>query len=185
MQPMNFKTPARLALRWPLTLVVLMLAAWRLAEFFFPEHIPANFTPLLAIALFAGSTFPRRGAAYAVPLAAMVLSDLVIGFSSLSPLVYALIAASTWLGAHALSGRAGCTRVLLVAAGSATGFFLITNLAVWAFFDLYPHSPAGLLAAYVAAVPFYLQGTLASTVFFSVTLFALRAGLGSPSVTPS
>lgn len=160
-----------------LAMVVVALVAWRLAEYFFPQRIPANFTPMLAIALFAGSTLCNRFLAHSVPLAAMVISDMVIGFSILSLLVYALIAASTWLGAQALSVHAGFNRVMVTAFASATGFFIVTNFAVWFFFDLYPHTGAGLLATYVAAIPFYLHGTLAGTIFFASTLFVLRAGL--------
>ncbi|MCI0658612.1 MAG: hypothetical protein L0170_16285, partial [Acidobacteria bacterium] len=40
---------------------------------------PPNFTPVLAVALFGGATLPRR-AALAIPLLAMLLSDLALGY---------------------------------------------------------------------------------------------------------
>lgn len=177
MQTTHSRSPSWSASAVALAPIVLVLVGWRLVEFFSPQSIPANFTPMLAMALFAGACFTNRAAAFGVPLAAMVLSDLVIGFSSLSVLVYALIAAAVWLGAHTLAARPGWLRIVLVAVGGATGFFIVTNFAVWLFFDLYPHTVSGLLAAYVAAIPFYTHGTLAGTVIFSLALFALYAGL--------
>src|SRR5437588_11039908 len=42
-----------------------------------------NFMPVAATALFAGRTFNSRGLALLVPLAAMLFSDIIIGFDSL------------------------------------------------------------------------------------------------------
>jgi hypothetical protein len=39
---------------------------------------PWNFTPVGALCLFGGACFARRWAAFAVPLAALLLSDLVL-----------------------------------------------------------------------------------------------------------
>src|SRR5688572_29437547 len=49
---------------------------------------PANFTPVAALALFAGAYLPRT-MAFFIPLAAMLLSDIVIGFHSTLLFVYA------------------------------------------------------------------------------------------------
>jgi hypothetical protein len=39
----------------------------------------SNFSPVAAAALFAGATFSRRALAVAVPLAAMLVSDAILG----------------------------------------------------------------------------------------------------------
>src|SRR4051812_23161113 len=62
---------------------------------------PANFAPVAAVAIFGGAILPRKLAVW-VPLAAMVVSDLIIGLHSLILLTwgcYALIAlaSSYWL----------------------------------------------------------------------------------------
>src|SRR5207244_12303142 len=49
---------------------------------------PPNVTPVAAMALFAGAQFSHLAAACAVPLAAMVLSDMLLGFHSTMPFVY-------------------------------------------------------------------------------------------------
>ena len=49
-------------------------------------------------------------------------------------------------------------------------FFVLTNLAVWAFSGMYPRTPEGLVACYVAALPF-LQNSLAGDLTFALALF--------------
>jgi hypothetical protein len=67
------------------------------------------------------------------------------------------------------------TTVLRVGAGvlaSATSFFVLSNLMVWAGGQLYPHTLAGLGACYVAAIPFY-RNDLVSTGLVAGALFGL------------
>ena len=68
------------------------------------------------------------------------------------------------------------TTVLRVTAGvlaSATGFFLLSNFAVWAGGQVtYPHSLSGLTACYVAGLPFYMND-LVSTALTAGALFGL------------
>ena len=59
---------------------------------------PSNFTPIGALALFAGAQFDEKRWAFIVPLAAMFLSDLVIGFHSGMPVVYLAFAAIVCMG---------------------------------------------------------------------------------------
>jgi hypothetical protein len=49
-------------------------------------------------------------------------------------------------------------------------FFLLTNFAWWASYDLYPHTKEGLLLSYTAALPFF-RWTLLGDIFFSTALF--------------
>jgi hypothetical protein len=49
-------------------------------------------------------------------------------------------------------------------------FFIITNFAVWASGALYPRTAIGLLACFVAAIPFF-QNTLLGDAVYSVILF--------------
>ena len=51
-------------------------------------HLP-NFTPITAIALFGGLYFTNKSMAYLVPIFIMILSDLFLGFHSISIFVYA------------------------------------------------------------------------------------------------
>jgi hypothetical protein len=54
---------------------------------------------------------------------------------------------------------------------SSLVFYLSTNLAYWWLTADYPHTPAGLAACYVAALPFY-RWMPVGDVAWSVAIFA-------------
>lgn len=137
---------------------------------------PPNFTPLVAMALFGGAYFANKRAAFAVPLAAMLLSDVVLGlvlygsaaFSGI-PFVYASFAVIVGFGIL-LRRKRSLYRTTTAVVASALVFFIITNLGVWLRGHLYPRDMQGLVACYLAAVPF-LKNTLASAAAYSALLF--------------
>lgn len=133
---------------------------------------PWNFTPLGAIALFAGATFRSRLGALLIPLTAMLLSDAVIGFHSGMPVVYGTLALSACIGMTIR--RRSPLRIGAAAVASATLFYLTTNFWVWSAGHLYPHTIGGLIACYVAAIPFY-GNDLAAHLFYSAALFGTFA----------
>jgi len=127
---------------------------------------PPNVTPVAALALFGGAHFQDKRLAFGAPLLAMLLSDLVLGFHSLLPLVYVTFAATVLMGMF-LSQRRSLLAAAGAAAGASTLFFLVTNFGVWAGGTLYPMSISGLITCFVAAVPFYgysIAGDLAYTL---------------------
>ncbi len=130
---------------------------------------PPNATPIAAMALFGGAYLTDRRLAVLVPLAAMLLSDLVLGLHPLLPVVYGAFALTVLLGRW-LRGRITPPRVAAATLASAVLFFVVTNAAVWAWGGLYPKSPAGLAAAYVAAIPFF-RNTLVGDTVYTVVLF--------------
>ena len=83
-------------------------------------------------------------------------------------------AAVCLLSSSFLHGRSGALRVGVGAVASATGFFLISNAAVWLPGTMYPRTGAGLLACYAAGVPFY-RNDLVSTLLFSAVFFGAAA----------
>ena len=146
---------------------------------------PPNFSPVQAMALFAGAWFARRQLALLVPLLAMLLSDVLLGLlhggiyfdyfvSAGFWLVYLAMAACAALG-FALRGRASAPRVLGYALGSSLLFFVITNFGAWladiaSAAPIYAPTLSGLAAAYIAGIPF-LQNTIAGALLFSAMLF--------------
>ena len=130
---------------------------------------PPNFTPIGAMALFSGAYLGRRGLAFVAPLAALLLSDLVIGFYHGMVTVYATVALITVIGSVALS-RVSPIRVGAAALASSVLFFVITNFGMWLFSGFYPLTTAGLAACFVAAIPFF-QNTVAGDLFYSALLF--------------
>lgn len=134
---------------------------------------PWNFTPITAMALFSGAQFRTRWAAFAVPLMAMLLSDLVLGFYPSIFVTYLCFAGIVAIG-MTLRQSKSTGRVAATAAGSSILFFAVSNFGVWLFDGMYPHTAAGLSACFTAALPFY-QGTLLGDAFYTALLFgALR-----------
>ena len=156
---MNGNTPRLLAL----LSAIVAAAALRLAP-----H-PPNFTPIGAMALFSAAYLGRRPIAFAAPLGALLLSDLLLGFYHGIVTVYASVALIVVVGWLALS-RISPLRVGAAALASSVLFFAITNFGVWLFTGFYPLTWAGLSACYVASIPFF-QNTVAGDLFYSVLLF--------------
>ena len=143
---------------------ILVAAALRLVP-----H-PPNFTPIGAMALFSGAYLGRKGVvAFAAPLGALLLSDLVLGFYRGMPTVYfsvALVVIIGWLSLQRLSPL----RIGAAAVASSVLFFVITNFGMWLSSGFYPRTLAGLEACYVAAIPFF-QNTVAGDLFYATLLF--------------
>ena len=151
---------------------------------------PPNFTPIGAMALFSGAYLDRRGLAFVAPLAALLLSDLVLGFYPEAIFVYVSVALTVLIG-WVISKRKTVIGVGAAAIASSLLFFLMTNFGVWLLMDYYPKTFAGLGACYVAAIPF-LQNTVAGDLFYTALLFGgfrvaellvprLRAGEPQPA----
>ena len=130
---------------------------------------PPNFTPIGAMALFSGAYFGRKGLAFIAPLAAMLLSDAIIGFHSGMLFIYGGVALIVLLGQVALS-RVTLLRVGGAALASSVLFFVISNFGTWLLSGMYPLDASGLAACYVAAIPFF-QNTLAGDLFYCALLF--------------
>ena len=130
---------------------------------------PPNFSPIDAMALFSGAYLGRRAIAFVAPLAALLLSDLVLGFYHGVATVYATVALIVVIGWW-LSSRPTPLRIGAAAIASSVTFFVITNFGMWLFSGFYPVTFPGLVACYTAAIPFF-QNTVAGDLFYSVLLF--------------
>jgi uncharacterized membrane protein len=131
---------------------------------------PFNFTPLTAIALFGGVYFSKR-LAFVVPMAALLISDSILGFHSTMPWVYGSFLAAGLIG-YALRGRKSVLSVSAGTLASSILFFVVTNFGVWASGSMYMHSWAGLLECYTAAIPFF-RNSFAGDVVFVAAMFGL------------
>ena len=142
---------------------ILLAAALRLVP-----H-PPNFTPIGAMALFSGAYLGRRALAFVAPLAAMLLSDVVLGFYSGMWVNYLAVALVALLGVLLLQKRSPVRIGATTVVGSIV-FFLVSNFGTWALSGMYPHNAAGLAACYIAAIPFF-QNTLAGDLLYATLLF--------------
>jgi hypothetical protein len=172
--------------------LVALGVAWRLVIAFQVLPVPYNGVPLAAIALFAAARVPRKWA-LAVPVAILVLSDLVIDLYHGYPFYFAsrLTVYGTFLAIAAagllVPRKAGIPTRLLAAAGGATFFFLVSNFAVWLGGEGfgYPMTLGGLMTCYAAGLPFYKQNLLADLVgtvaLFGASGLAERSGEVEPA----
>lgn len=147
------------------TLMVLAAAFVRLIP-----H-PPNFAPIAAMALFGGAYFNKKSFAFAVPLAAMFLTDSIIGFHSGMWIVYLSFALIVVIGMLMLK-TVNIKNVVLASVTASISFFIITNFGVWAFGTMYPKNITGLIECYVAAIPF-IHNTLIGDLFFSGIMFGV------------
>ena len=148
-----------------MVIVLILLAA---ASRLLPH--PPNFAPVAAIGLFAGATLDRR-AAWLVPFAALVLSDVFLGFYRLDAMFFNYLgfAACLGIGALALKHQRGVVRVGAASLVSALAFFTLSNFGMWAS-GYYPRTLSGLSQCYTQALPFF-RNTLASDLLYSAALF--------------
>ncbi|MCS6977189.1 MAG: hypothetical protein NZM31_09315 [Gemmatales bacterium] len=146
-------------------LVVSSMIAVAVAARLLPH--PPNFAPIGAVALFAGAAFADRRLAFAVPLAAMILSDLFLHVHELLPVVYGSFALSVILGRFLRGRRRFLPTTAMTLLGSLQ-FFLITNFGCWLLY--YPHTWPGLTECYIAALPFFRNSVLGD-LFYVGLLF--------------
>lgn len=144
---------------------------------------PPNFSPIEAMALFAGAVFASRYVAVLVPLAAMLISDLVIGLHSGMWLVYGCMAVIALAGTQ-LAGRISALRVVGYGLGAAVFFYVVTNFAVWAGSGMYAPTVSGLVECYVAAIPFF-RNQIAGVLIYSAVLFGAHALLTRRAAQPA
>ena len=133
-------------------------------------HSWMNFTAVGGGLLYFGARRPLREAIW--PVVALMATDvyLTIAFyhfpwhTSAYLITWAWYAAVIVLGRIILKDRITVSRVIAAPVIASTSFFLISNYAVWIGSILYPHSLAGLVACYAAALPFYRNDVLSTTL---------------------
>ena len=148
-----------------LTLIAIVVAVslYRI----FPH--PHNITPVMALALFAGTYFEKKWMAFAVPLVSMFLADLFLGLHNTIIFVYGAMAIAVLIGFW-LQNRVSSLKVIGATISSSLIFFIISNIGVWLVSGYYSKSWAGLIECYTMALPF-LQRSMMGDLLFSGVLF--------------
>lgn len=134
---------------------------------------PWNFTPMMALGLYAGAKSTRFRTGVFVTMLALLLSDAVMGFYRGMWYVYAASLVPVLLGRF-ISRQDRWSAVVPAALLSSLSFFMITNFMVWATGHLYPHTASGLSACFVAGLPFY-RNQMLGDAFYTVALFGGHA----------
>lgn len=141
---------------------------------------PMQFTPVGAALLFFGAKMPRKQAW--IPVVLLAASDVV-----LTKFVYGYPFSGdhyvTWawyLGAIAigtlLRKNDGLVRVAGASLASSVSFFLVSNLAVFFAWTMYPKTWNGLALCYTAALPFF-RNTLISDMIFAIAFFSVPVAI--------
>lgn len=132
---------------------------------------PPNFTPILGMAVFSGAIISKRYIAYLVPLAAMLLSDLYLGFHASMPIIYFSLALCVLIGTI-IESRVSILNSFLSISLGVLLFFLITNFMVWYGSGMYELSISGLMTCYLMGLPF-LQNTFISSILYGMGAFLI------------
>jgi hypothetical protein len=137
---------------------------------------PLAFTPVAASLLYFGARMARK---YVwIPVALFAASDVI-----LTKVIYGYaLPADTYISwayylAIVLFGGVLMTnskawRVLVAALGASVFFFIISNFGVWAAWAMYPKTLGGLMAAYIAGVPFF-RNDVAGDLVFTALFFGI------------
>lgn len=148
-------------------------------------YYPWNFMPLMALCLYSGATVKNRFLAVATPLIAQFATDAGIlaftgkysnGFPNEIWAVYVSYILAVFLGAG-LWQRSWPLRAVDALGRGILGeviFFVVTNFAYFTVQTEHPHTAAGLITCYIAAIPFAGRAFL-STMFYSVLFFSPAA----------
>jgi len=134
-------------------------------------HWP-NFTPVAAIALFGGAMLNRKYLAFLIPLSALFLSDLILGFHSEMLAVYIAFSITVIIGLY-LKNKLNAGTIIAASLSSSIIFFLITNFASWLGSPFYTANFSGLLQAYIAGLAFFNDGSIGISMFLNEVLSGL------------
>lgn len=146
---------------------------------------PHNFSPMVGMALFAGATFTDKKLAFALPVFAMLLSDIMFEVFNIAPgfwgwgqvVGYGIFALIT-LFAFTLK-KVNVLNVITYSVASSIIFFVLSNLSFFLIdnqvYHTYTQDTAGFINCYIAALPFFKTSLVADLVYSGVLFGAFYA----------
>lgn len=139
-----------------------------LSQFLFNSHLP-GFTPVFGALLFCGARLRQRDAIW-FPVTVLAVADWILTTQVFHievkwghAITLVAFAAMAWIGGL-LRNHLTTSRFVGAAVISSTAYFLISNVGVWLAWEIYPHTREGIIACYVAALPYYRTSTLSTLV---------------------
>lgn len=144
-------------------------------------HLPPNVAAVTGVTIFAGFAIRNLWLALAVPVAAMALADVELGWYPDMVFTYVGMALGVLI-ARGLLRPLTAPRLLATTFLASLVFFLLSNLGVFVG-GYYGYSFDGFVACYVAALPFW-QNSLIADFTSTALVFAIYLALGRalPSV---
>jgi len=139
---------------------------------------PHNFSPMVGMAIFAGAILKDKRFAFILPLASMLLSDILFevfkvapGFWGWGQLVGYGIFALITIFAFSLK-KINVGNVILYSVASSVIFFILSNLSFFILdnpvYHTYPQTFNGLVDCYVKALPFFKTSLIADLVYSGI-----------------
>ena len=128
---------------------------------------PSNFTPILAVGVFAGFYFRNFILSLFIVIISMFIGDLVIGFHNTMIFTYSSLILAVAIGL--LIKKFNFKEIIFSGLSSSVVFFIVTNFGSWLTLEMYEKNFSGLLQSYFMAVPFF-HNTLISTLIYLIIL---------------
>lgn len=139
-------------------------------------HLPPNIAAVTGVTLLAGFALRNIWLALLVPIAAMSLADLVLGWYPGVVATYAGMAAGVFI-ARALLPKLTVLRLVGATFLASLAFFVLSNFGTWAE-GWYGYTWEGLVSCYIAAIPFWQNSLIAdftsTALAFGLFLLAQR-----------
>jgi hypothetical protein len=148
-----------------------------LSRYLVASHLPwLNFTAVGGSLLYFGAR--RSWREMILPLTALMVSDYCLTtFTYHYPFIWTgYVITWIWyvmamaLGRILLHAKTTFVRGAVAALLGPTSFWIASDYAVWASGGMYPHTLAGLGACYLAAIPFYRNDLLSTSIVLGVAL---------------
>ena len=158
---------------FPISLIIILAFARLIPH-------PPNFTPIIAVAIISGYFFKNFNLSVLILLAAMLISDLFIGFYENIIFVYVSLILITFIF-HKISSKINFKNLFIYGFAGSVIFFVVSNFGVWALgspgvYDIaYDKSLSGLIQCYILAIPFFGNTFLSTLIFAYPAIFIYRS----------
>ncbi len=153
-------------------IAIAMILAGALSRLAF---FPINFSPVISMALFGGAVIKDKKLAFALPLLAMFISDILFELTNIAPgfwgwgqlISYSILALITIFGFRLK--KLSLFNVAGFSIASSLIFFFLSNSSVWALSNNY-YTPnfTGWVECMAAGIPFLKNGLIADLVYSAV-----------------
>ena len=130
---------------------------------------PPNFTPIISFAIMAPFLFGSMTISLTSVILSMILADLVIGIHPGMIQIYLIICLIS-IVFNRYKSSFNKINLLFFSLFGSTIFFILSNLSVWIFTNMYTKDIQGIINCYYMALPFFAN-TVLSTMIFCYLIF--------------
>lgn len=136
-----------------------------------------NFSPMIAIAIFSGAKLKDKKWAMFIPFVTMFIGDAILAYlnnyhflHSSILFTYGSLLLIFGLGGFLSNSKIVSAKTIGVSLFSSLVFFVITNLGVWLFSNLYALTVDGLILCFTKAIPFNKVSWLGDLIYLFLML---------------